>query len=224
VTRASSSARRSFELVIFDCDGVLVDSEPLVNRIEAERVSQLGWLLSPEQARARFKGRTVHGVLTEIGSQVPTPDADWIYDWGMATALGFVRELRPIDGVEAVVRALHEASRPKAVASQSPPARVELSLKITGLDGFFGHHVYTASMVARPKPAPDLFLHVARALETSPSECVVIEDSPSGVTAAVAAGMTCWGFCATEPAEALRRAGANLVFDRMEVLHELLAL
>lgn len=225
MTRFRLTDRAAFELVIFDCDGVLVDSEPLVNRIEAERVTRLGWAITPAEARAAFKGLTVSGVMQQISHRVgETPGDEWIYDWGMDTALGFVRELRAIEGVEPIVRALRTAGRPIAVASQSPPARVELSLRLTGLGTYFGDDVYTASMVARPKPAPDLFLHVAHSMDVVPERCVVIEDSPSGVKAAIAAGMTCWGFAATEPAEGLVRAGAHMVFDRMEALGDLLEL
>lgn len=217
--------RSQTRAVIFDCDGVLVDSEPLVNRLEANLVSQLGIPCTPAEARHRFKGKTVAGVAQALEAELGRPlSGDWVYDWGMATALGFVRELRPIEGVEAAVRELHAQRVPIAVASQSPPARVALSLRICGLDQFFGEHVYTASMVARPKPAPDLFLRAAASLGVSPGKCVVIEDSPSGVTAAVAAGMTCIGYAAAEPAEGLRDAGAVRVLGAMSDLAAALSL
>lgn len=212
-----------FRGVIFDCDGVLVDSEPLVNRLEADLVSQLGIPCTPDEARRRFKGKTVAGVAESLEADLGRPlSKDWIYDWGMATALGFVRELRPIEGVDAVVRALHERRIPIAVASQSPPARVALSLRLCKLDSYFGPHVYTASMVARPKPAPDLYLLAAARLGISPRECVVIEDSPTGVRAAVEAGMTCYGFTAAESAFDLRAAGASSVSESMGALGDLL--
>lgn len=207
--------------VIFDCDGVLVDSEPLVNRLEADLVSQLGIPCTPEEARRRFKGKTVAGVAESLETDLGRPlSKDWIYDWGMATALGFVRQLRPIEGVEAVVRALHDRRVPIAVASQSPPARVALSLRLCRLDSYFGPHVYTASMVARPKPAPDLYLLAAERLGVALSECVVIEDSPTGVEAAVAAGMACFGYSAAENETGLRAAGAVHTFARMADLQE----
>lgn len=207
--------------VIFDCDGVLVDSEPLVNRLEADLVSQLGIPCTPDEALRRFKGKTVGAVAESIEADLGRSlSKDWIYDWGIATALGFVRDLRAIDGVETVVRALHARGVPLAVASQSPSARVALSLRICGLDGYFGPHVYTASMVGRPKPAPDLYLLVAERLGVSPRECVVIEDSPTGVRAAVAAGMTCFGYAAEASETDLRTAGAHHTFDRMSALQE----
>jgi HAD superfamily hydrolase (TIGR01509 family) len=209
--------------VIFDCDGVLVDSEPLVNRLESDLVTQLGIPCTPEDASRRFKGKTVSGVAESLEAELGRPlSKDWIYDWGMATALGFVRELRAIEGVEAVVRALSERRVPIAVASQSPPARVELSLRLCKLDSYFGPHVYTASMVARPKPAPDLYLITADRLGVAPSECVVIEDSPTGVRAAVSAGMTCFGYAASEAESGLRAAGATKVFRAMPMLLDLL--
>lgn len=217
------SARR-IRGVIFDCDGVLVDSEPLVNRIEADLVSQLGIPCTPAEARARFKGLTVGSVARALESQLGRAlTEDWIYDWGMATALGLVRELRPIEGVESTVRALRASGVAMCVASQSPPARVALSLRICGLDAYFGSHVYTASMVAKPKPAPDLFLLAAARLGVEPGDCVVIEDSPTGVQAAVAAGMTCFGYAAADSAGELRSAGAADVLGAISGLIGLLA-
>lgn len=215
----------SVRAVIFDCDGVLVDSEPLVNRLEADLVSQLGIPCTPEEARRRFNGKTVAGVAETLEAGLGRPlSKDWIYDWAMATALGFVRELRAIEGVDAVVRALHERRVPIAVASQSPPVRVALSLRLCRLDSYFGPHVYTASMVAKPKPAPDLYLLAAERLGISPRECVVIEDSSTGVRAAVAAGMTCLGYAAAESPEALRAAGATRVLVGMAEVLRLLNL
>lgn len=213
-----------FDLVIFDCDGVLVDSEPLVNSIEAELFTSLGVRLTPVEARAMFKGRTVEEVVAIVESRMGRRlSYEWVYDWGMATALGIVRELREVPGVREVVEALSLRKQAICVASQSPPARVALSLAVTGLDAFFGLRVYTASMVARPKPAPDLFLHAAQSCGARPHACAVVEDSPSGVAAAVAAGMAAFGFAAREDASHLAAAGAT-VFHSMPELLELLEL
>jgi HAD superfamily hydrolase (TIGR01509 family) len=125
--------------------------------------------------------------------------------------------------VRPVVEALHVRAIPLCAASQSPLPRVLMSLELCELAQFFGTHVFTASMVPRPKPAPDLFLHAAHKLGVAPSECVVIEDSPSGVRAAVAAGMQVFGFADAEPAEGLHAAGAR-IFTRMEELSVLLGL
>jgi len=213
-----------FDLVIFDCDGVLVDSEPLVNVIEAELFTHLGVPLTPRQARLLFKGRTVEGVVTTLEEKLGRRlSHEWVYDWGMATALGLVRGLRAVPGVRDIVEALSLKKYPICVASQSPPARVALSLVLTGLDGFFGSRIYTASMVTHPKPAPDLFLHAAQSCGARPQACAVVEDSPSGVVAAVAAGMAAFGFAAREEASHLAAAGAK-VFHAMHELRTLLEL
>lgn len=213
------------DLVIFDCDGVLIDSEPVVNGVEAELLTALGFPLTPKEARGMFKEKTVGEVVTiveeHIGRQV---SHEWIYDWGMATALGLVHELRAVEGVRDIVETLVARQRAICVASQSPPARVALSLRLTGLDHFFDNRVYTASMVTNPKPAPDLFLYAAQRCGIPPSACVVIEDSPTGVAAAVAAGMLAFGFAEREDAHRLAAAGATQVFHAMHELRPLLEL
>jgi HAD superfamily hydrolase (TIGR01509 family) len=213
-------------LVIFDCDGVLVDSEPLVNRIESECLAEIGVLVSPARTRALFKGKDTQGVIDGIAAlrRGEPPPARWLYDLGLRTAVALANELQPVAGVREVVQQLWQCKHPICVASQSPTPRVRLSLRVTGLQDYFGKDVYTASMVARPKPAPDLFLYAAASCApgTPASRCVVIEDSPSGISAARAAGMTVLGYCADEPAEALRAAGADALFDDMADLLALL--
>jgi beta-phosphoglucomutase-like phosphatase (HAD superfamily)/ketosteroid isomerase-like protein len=209
-----------FDLVIFDCDGVLVDSEGLVNELESRHLARLGLDVSPAAARAAFRGRTVAQVAaaTEALLGAPVP-VEWLYDWGMETALGFVRALRPVAGVRDVVARLAEGGVPVCVASQSPRPRVELSLSITQLAGWFGEHVYTADVVPRPKPCPDLFLLAAARMGVEPWRCAVVEDSPTGVAAAIAAGMTVFGYAADEEPTAL--AGA-VPFHGMDELPRLL--
>ncbi|HEY9181334.1 MAG TPA: HAD family hydrolase, partial [Candidatus Baltobacteraceae bacterium] len=187
-------ARRVLNLVIFDCDGVLVDSEPLVNRIEADYFTALGAPMTMEQACARFKGKTVEQVATALASGIGRPlSVEFGYDWAMATALGLVEHLQPVPGVKDLIESVRAAGAAVCVASQSPLPRVRLSLHVTGLDRYFGEDVFTASMVGNPKPAPDLFLFAAQRMGISPQETAVIEDSPSGVVAARAAGMRVFG-------------------------------
>jgi HAD superfamily hydrolase (TIGR01509 family) len=209
--------------VIFDCDGVLVDSERLVSRLESALLTRWGWPLTAGQARAEFKGRAFPDIARQIEARLRERlPADWMYTWAMETASVFCDELREIGGVRSVIEQLIRAGRPLAVASQSPLPRVRLSLRVTNLARYFDGRVFTSSMVARPKPAPDLFLHAARALGVVPAACTVIEDSPSGVRAAVAAGMRVFGYAADEDRERLREAGA-LPFQTMVELGELLA-
>ncbi len=207
------------DLIIFDCDGVLVDSERLVNRVESECLRDLGLPLSPQETRAMFMGKTTAQVLTVIESRMGAPvPAAWVHDWGLWTAAALVSELRAVDGVAEVLRALAARSIRRCVASQSPLARVQLSLQVTGLAPHFGLDVFTASMVPRPKPAPDLFLHAAARLGVEPARCVVIEDSPGGVAAAQAAGMEAIGYAADASAEALHTAGAGRAILAMREL------
>lgn len=206
------------QAVIFDCDGVLVDSEGIVNRTESTYFTKLGFAISPQETLARFKGRTVAQVAAavEAACNGALPD-DWQFEWGVRVARDLVRELKAVEGIEDVINDALRSGYKICVASQSPPSRVALSLQLTGLDRYFADRVYTASMVPRPKPAPDLFLHAARQLGVEPAHCVVIEDSPSGVIAARAAGMTVYGYAAMEDPAALEAAGA-MVFTSMHDL------
>jgi HAD superfamily hydrolase (TIGR01509 family) len=213
-----------FQAVIFDCDGVLVDSERVVPEIEARFLSEAGWPMSPEDARALFKGHTFAQMAAmveeRLADRIPP---EWQYGLGFATAQGLQRLLKPVDGVAHVLERVLAAGLPMAVASQSAPARVRLSLEVCRLQFFFGNRVYSASQVARPKPAPDLYLHAAQGLGVAAAACAVVEDSPSGVRAAVAAGMRVFGYAADEDAAALAAAGAT-VFQAMSELPALLRL
>ncbi|MFI5306532.1 MAG: HAD family hydrolase [Polyangiales bacterium] len=213
-----------YGLVIFDCDGVLVDSERLVCRVESEHMSELGVALDPQATSALLMGKTLDQVLSSIEEKLGRAlSPAWSYRLAMSVASAFVRELQPVPLVRQVLERLQRHAAPMCVASQSLLPRVRLSLRVTGLDAFFGERVYTASMVARPKPAPDLFLYAATQMGVEPSACAVIEDSPSGVTAARAAGMTVFGYAGSEEPAPLARAGAR-VFASMADLPELLGL
>jgi HAD superfamily hydrolase (TIGR01509 family) len=208
--------------IIFDCDGVLVDSERLVCRLESELLTQWGWPLTAEQSRHEFKGCAFPDIARRIEATLADRlPPQWMYTWAMETANLFCHELTEIDGVRAVLERVVRAARPLAVASQSPLPRVRISLRVTDLARYFDGLVFTSSMVPRPKPAPDLFLHAARALGVPPSHCTVVEDSPSGVRAAVAAGMRVLGYAADENAARLIEAGAE-PFYAMSELAELL--
>lgn len=213
--RGVSSRARA---IIFDCDGVLVDSERLVCRVESELLTGWGWPLTPEQARTEFKSRAFPDIAASIEERLQGKlPPDWMYLWAMETAALFQRELREITGVRAVVELLSRAQVPMCVASQSPPPRVKLSLAVTNFARYFEGRVFTSSMVARPKPAPDLFLHAAAALDVSPEQCIVIEDSPSGARAAIAAGMRVLGYAADEDAARLAGAGAEVFYEMAEL-------
>lgn len=206
------------DLIIFDCDGVLVDSEVLSCRCLSEVLSEFGFDLTPEQALELFLGRSTTAIAqhySRLGRTVP--DAFWSRLKSRVLAT-FEGALRPIPDIVEVVSDL---PAPFCVASSSDIDRVSLSLKVTGLAPHFGDRLYTAQMVKHGKPAPDLFLYAAEKMRTPPGRTLVIEDSASGVQAAKAAGMTAWGFVGgshyrTRDGRAiLSAAGADRVFARM---------
>jgi HAD superfamily hydrolase (TIGR01509 family) len=204
--------------VIFDCDGVLVDGERWVCQVEARLLSEWGWPMTADDARTEFKGRAFPSIARSIEERLGgcLPE-HWTYLWAMETASHFQAELREIVGVRAILERLIERGSSLCVASQSPLPRVTLSLGICDLSRYFRGSIFTSSMVARPKPAPDLFLHAAARLGAAPAECTVIEDSPSGVRAARAANMRVLGFAADENAEGLAAEGATPFFDMAEL-------
>jgi len=205
--------------LIFDCDGVLVDSEYLASRVESELTRELGLELSVEEAHELFLGKTVDGVLDAIAARTgKRPSSLFAYNWAFATAHAFKRELAPVPFVRDAVTELARRGHRMAVASQSPLARVRLSLEITGLDGFFGSHVYVTSMVPRPKPAPDIYMHAAGQLGASPADSIVIEDSPAGAASARTAGFQVIGYAAAASAEAMRQAGVRVIHRMDELL------
>ena len=206
------------DLIIFDCDGVLVDSEMLSCRCLTEVLAAHGITLDLDQVLELFLGRSVAAVLEHcraLGHPLP---ARFTADLAACVRSAFVAALGPIEGVGAV---LQELRIPHCVASSSDLDRVSLSLALTGLAPHFETRLYTSQMVERGKPAPDLFLHAAERMGADPRRTLVIEDSVSGVTAGKAAGMTVWGFVGgshyrSRDGEAiLRQAGADRVFERM---------
>ncbi|KQQ80167.1 hydrolase [Xanthomonas sp. Leaf131] len=207
------------DLVIFDCDGVLVDSEPLSCAVLAQALQRHEVDFGVEDVKRHFLGRSLATVRAHVGTLGIALPEDFETRLNADLLARFRTELQPVAGVAALLEAV---DRPLCVASSSHLERVRLCLQVTGLARHFGAHVYTAESVARGKPAPDLFLFAAERLQTLPGACLVIEDSPSGVQAACAAGMEVWGFTggshhgATEAAAALlTAAGAPRVFDNM---------
>ncbi len=187
MTHIHSAGRDAVDLVIFDCDGVLVDSETISASVLIDMLAGIGIPMQPEFVRAEFLGRSFPTVAKTIRAsfQVELPE-DFERAYRATLLRRFVGELRPTRGIEALLSRLR---RPAAVATSSSPERVARTLEIAGLAHWFGPHVFTASLVANGKPAPDLFLHVAREMAAAPSRCLVIEDSSPGIAAAQAAGM-----------------------------------
>jgi HAD superfamily hydrolase (TIGR01509 family) len=215
-----------FELVIFDCDGVLVDSEPIINQAHAEVLAACGYPITEEGLVERFCGMSdaeMLGIIErEWGRALPPSYAEHV---GAIIENRFGQSLTAIAGV---AEALDSLTVPLCVASSSVPEQIRRKLELTGLLARFGENLFSATMVARGKPAPDLFLCAAQRLATEPSRCLVIEDSPAGIVAAVAAGMTAIGFCGgshcgPKHGARLQAHGAALVIADMRELLPALA-
>lgn len=213
--------------VIFDCDGVLVDSEPLSMRIDVAILAESGVVISEAEAHRRFVGKTFAAMLEEMAREhgaVFPPDASARKDERLLEL--YARELKPVAGVDAALRAL--GPRHFSVASNSPFSRVEAALRITGLASFFDGRITTFEHVARGKPEPDVFIEAAWRAGHPPERCLVVEDSVTGVTAAHRAGCRVLGFTGTHPhpeehAAKLLAAGAGATFRRMVELAPLAA-
>ena len=206
------------ELVIFDCDGVLVDSEPIANRVMAEAVTALGWPMDIAESTARFKGWHLDKIMDLLAERLgrPLPET-WLPDLRQATHDAFRAELEPIPGALPVVEALRQRGVAYCVASQGPPEKMAVSLGKTGLWPFFEGRCFSAYQVERGKPHPDLFLHAAKSMGKAPAEAVVIEDSILGVQAAGAANMPVLGFVPPGDPEGLGPAGAVLFHDMTDL-------
>lgn len=207
-----------FALVIFDCDGVLVDSEPIFNRAHAEILARCGFPIAPERLMERFCGvadaETIAAIEAEWGRPLP---ADYPARVAALTDAYCETGLVAVGGV---AEALDCLETPRCVASSGTPERIRKSLATVGLLDRLAPHIFSAVMVPRGKPAPDLFLHAAREMRAAPARCLVVEDSIAGVRAATAAGMIVIGFCGGSHclpghAEVLCRNGAALAIAEM---------
>jgi HAD superfamily hydrolase (TIGR01509 family) len=209
----------STRLVIFDCDGVLVNSDRISLRIQAQRISALGVETTYEDCISDFLGLGMPATLRILSERLggPVPDG-WVEDLDTAVREAFERELTPVPGI---VEALDAIELPTCVASSGSHEKMRFSLGLTGLYGRFAGRIFSSEEVKRGKPAPDLFQHAAACMGTPPESCVVVEDSPFGVAAAKVAGMRVLGFAATTPPESL--AEADTVFTTMTELPQLVA-
>ncbi|MFD8810765.1 HAD family hydrolase [Streptomyces sp. NPDC059627] len=210
-----------FKLVIFDCDGVLVDSERISVEVDRIMIAKIGWHLSDLEILKRFLGRSHAHMTQEIERHLGKPlPVGWEDEYHAMTAQAFEAQLRAIDGVE---QALGRIETPTCVASSSTHERLCRTLGISGLYSLFEGRIFSATEVPHGKPAPDLFLHAAQRLGVAPADCAVVEDSPSGIQAAQSAGMTAFGYVGgITPASWLTDSGA-LIFDDMRQLPDLLA-
>ena len=214
----------TIKAVIFDCDGVVMDSEPISFALLAEQMAHYGRPTSHADLRAKFLGGTMRSLWTQARALgVALPD-DWVEAQYQRMFAKLAEGTPLVPGILTVLAALDRAGLPYAIGSNGPLAKMRI---------MFGHHpglwqrfaggIHSAQTLAAPKPAPDVYLHAALALGVPPSDCVVIEDSVSGLRAALAAGMRCFGFAATDDGAELAAAGAR-VFHRMEDLPDLLGI
>jgi HAD superfamily hydrolase (TIGR01509 family) len=208
--------------VVFDCDGVLVDSERLAVRTEAVILAELGWPLTEEEIVERFVGRSAAYMHAEVERALGRA-IDWEQEFSPRYRSVFDAELGPIDGINDVLDLLAANGTETCVASSSTHRALAYKLRLTGLWEYFEGRVFSTDDVANPKPEPDVFLHAASSMGAEPSSCAVVEDSASGVAAGLAAGMAVFGFAGgVTPRARLDVPGVTL-FDGMSELPGLLA-
>ncbi len=210
--------------VIFDCDGVLVDSEGLMNRVFRTMLGEIGLAYTAEETTRTFMGRSMKSCLqiveAQLGRAVP---ADFLQVLDQRAYATFARDLRAVTGVESVLDALDQAGTPYAVASSGSHQKMQTTLGMTGLYDRLAGRITSATEVTHGKPAPDVFLLAAERLHTPPAECIVVEDSLLGIEAALAAGMRVIGFATMVSASDMRDSGATWVAGSMDEVRAVVA-
>lgn len=207
-----------FDLVIFDCDGVLVDSERLAVRTEATILAGLGWPLTESEIVDRFVGRSARYMHEQVEHHVGR-SIDWEVEFEYHYRKVFESELVPVPGV---VEALDAVTASSCVASSGSHEKMEFTLGICGLLERFRGRIFSVDEVERGKPAPDIFLYAAAQMGILPGRCAVVEDSVSGVSAGLAAGMTCFAFAGGVTRAAQLSMEGVTVFDEMRALPAIL--
>lgn len=217
---------RDVQLVIFDCDGVLVDSLSIACGVLARMLTDEGLPTTLRQARRHYQELLLAEVVTRVEAQLGrTLEPGWLDCYERKRADAFRQELKPIPGAADAVRSIKAAGIGVCVASQGKLSKTSLSLGLTGLDELFPEAArFSAYSVANGKPAPDVFLHAAASMGIEPAGCVVVEDTPSGIAAAVAANMRVFGYAADSDEQALRDAGAMAILHSLDELPQLLCL
>ncbi len=216
-----------FEAILFDCDGVLVDSEPITNGVLRDMLAEAGWVMTPQECMHLFVGKTVRDERVTIEARTGQPlTDDWMQLFYQRRNLELDARLEIVAGADAAVAAAQAHTLQRiACASGADRFKVEMQLTKVGLIGFFEGHIFSGHEMARSKPAPDVYLAAAQHLKAPAQQCLVIEDSATGVAAGVAAGATVWAYCPMpEQGPALRQAGASRLFDHMAELPQLLAM
>ena len=216
----------SFSAIVFDCDGVIIDSEPVANRVLAEQLGlDFGYEIAAEESHRRFTGMVIRDILKEIEKEtgVSAP-----YGWSMQlwerTREAFETELQPIPGTQNLMDRLDKANLPWGIASQSHLPYLEHALGLVGVWERATGRIASAKEVANPKPAPDVYLLAFERVGCEPASTIIIEDSPTGTRAGVAAGARVIGFANDRPARELLYAGAVAAFETMAEIQQALGL
>lgn len=205
----------NYDLIIFDCDGVLVDSEAVANPLLRDALAEHGLEMTVDQVVATYVGRSMPAVVSIseelLGRKLPE---DFLDQLQIKTFAAFEENLKAVAGVETLIKALKKSGTDICVASSGSFEKMDLTLGLTNLRHYFGDHIFNSSQVARGKPYPDLYVYAADHMGVEPAKCLVIEDSVPGVQGAVAAGMEVIAYSVRGDCEKLRKAG-GLVFDDM---------
>ncbi|SFB91927.1 haloacid dehalogenase superfamily, subfamily IA, variant 3 with third motif having DD or ED [Polaromonas sp. OV174] len=213
-----------FEAVLFDCDGVLVDSEPITNGVLRDMLEEGGWSLTPAECMRLFIGKAVRDERALIEARTGRPlTEDWMAEFYARRNRELTARLQAIAGVHEAVAAVHaSAGQRMACASGADRFKVEMQLQQVGLMGYFEGRIFSGHEMPRSKPAPDVYLAAAAHLGADPRGCAVVEDTVTGVCAGVAAGATVFAYAPLDDGAALREAGAAQVFNHMRALPALL--
>ncbi len=214
----------NFDAVLFDCDGVLVDSEPITNGVLRDMLEELGWVLTAAECMRLFVGKTVRSEAARIEAHTGQPLTDaFMAEFYQRRNVELQRSLQPVEGAVAAVQAVHAVVAGRiACASGADRLKVEMQLEQVGLQPYFAGRVFSGHEMPRSKPAPDVYLAAAAALAVVPQRCLVVEDTVTGVQAGVAAGATVVGYSAPgvphAAPEALLAAGAKGIITHMGAL------
>ncbi|MDP1655380.1 HAD family phosphatase [Rhodoferax sp.] len=213
-----------FDAILFDCDGVLVDSEPIVNRVLRDMLAERGWVLTAEECWSIFVGKAVKDERLRIEQHTGQPlTEEWLAGFRARRNAALEAELSVIANAQAAVHEVHARHDARiACASGADRHKVELQLRKVGLLDYFAGRIFSGHEMPRSKPHPDVYLAAAAALAASPQRCAVVEDTLTGVAAGVAAGATVFAYVPQGDAEVFRRAGAVEVFRDMAQLPDVL--
>jgi len=206
-----------FEAVLFDCDGVLVDSEPITNNVLREMLGELGWHLSPQECLELFVGKALKEEVVMIAARTGRDvDGRWLTEFQQRRNVALMAQLTAIPHIHDAVHRIHAHHNARiACASGADRFKVEMQLRKVGLMAYFEGRIFSGYETPRSKPAPDVYLAAAAALQVSPTRCAVVEDTVTGVTAGVAAGAVVFAYAPDSDGAALRDAGAVEIFASM---------